>query len=183
MAKIFSDNTTMYGIPENPMIDTENTNLSLLCRKWYEFIVWPWTNGGHLGFFTHNAMSKISSDNTITYGIPENPMIDTKNTKLPLLCRKYYEFIAWPWTNGGHLECFTHNAMSKIFSDNITMYGIPENPMIDTKNTNLRLLYRKWYEFIAWPWTNGGHLGFFTHNTSLKYFPTTPLCRIYHKTL
>ena len=33
MSKIFSDNTTMYGIPENPIIDTKNTNLSLFCRK------------------------------------------------------------------------------------------------------------------------------------------------------
>ena len=36
---------------------------------------------------------------------------------------------------------FTYNAMSKIFSDNTNMYGIPENPMIDTKNTNLPLLW------------------------------------------
>ena len=30
------------------------------------------------------------------YGIPVNPMIDTKNTNLPLLCQKCYAFIAWP---------------------------------------------------------------------------------------
>ena len=161
MSKIFSDNTTMYTAYWNPLIDTKNTNLPLLCRKWYEFIAWPWTNGSHLEFFTNNAMFKILSDKTTMYGIPENPMINTKNTNLPLLCRKWYEFIALPWTNGCHLEFFTHNAMTKIFSDNTTMYGIPENRMIDTNNTNLPVLCRKWYEFIAWPWTNGGHLGFY----------------------
>ena len=31
--------------------------------------------------------------------------------------------------------------MSKIFSDNTTMSGLPENHIIDTKNTNLRLFY------------------------------------------
>ena len=63
----------MYGIPENAMMDTKNTNLPLLCRKWYAIIAWPWTNDGHLGFFTHNAMFKIFSENTTMYGIPEKP--------------------------------------------------------------------------------------------------------------
>ena len=51
-----------------------------------KMIDWPLTNSGHLRFFTHKAMSKIFSDNTNMYGIPENPMIDTKNTNMPLLC-------------------------------------------------------------------------------------------------
>ena len=40
MSKIFSDNTTMYSIPENPMIDTKNMNLPIVCRKLYEFIAY-----------------------------------------------------------------------------------------------------------------------------------------------
>ena len=136
MSKIFSDNTTMSGIHENPRIDTKNANISLLRQKWYQFIVWPWTNGGHLGFFTQNAMSKIFSDNFTMSGIHENPRIDTKNANMPLLCRKWYQFIDWPWSNG----FFTHNATSKIFSDNATVSGILQNPIIHTKNMNLPLL-------------------------------------------
>ena len=111
--------------------------------------------------FTHNVMSNIFTDNTTMSGIPENPMIDTKNKNLRLLWRKWYQFIAWPWINGGHFGFFTHNAISKILYDNTTMSGIPENPMIDTKNRSMPLLYRKWYQFIVWPWTNGRHLGFY----------------------
>ena len=159
-------------------------NLYIFCKKLCPFIVWPWTNGGHLGFVTHNAMSEFFSDNTTMSGSPENHIIDTKNTNLRLLCRKWYQFIAWLWTNGGHLGYFTHNAISKIFptciflptiqskifSDNTTMSGIHENPRIDTKNTNISLLCQKWYQLIVWPWTNGGHLEFFTHNAMSKIF-------------
>ena len=93
------------------MLDIQIMNLFLFHRKLYQVNVWPWTHGGLIGFFTHNAMLKV----------------------LP--------FISWPWTNGGHLGFVTHNAMSKIFSDNTTMSGLPENHIIDTKNTNLRLFY------------------------------------------
>ena len=41
-----------------------------------------------LGFFTHNAMSEIFSDNTTVSDIPQNLIIDIKNMNLPLLCRK-----------------------------------------------------------------------------------------------
>ena len=134
----------MSGIPENPMIDTQkNKNMPLLCRKWYQFIVRPWTNGGHLVFFTHNAMSKIFSDNTTMSGIHENPRIDTKNSNISLLCQKWYQFIVWPWTNGGHLGLFTHNAMLKIYSDNTTMSGIHENPRIDTKKREYAFIMSK----------------------------------------
>ena len=194
---------------------TRNKNMPLLCRKWYQFIVWPWTNGGHLVFFTHNTMSKIFSGNNTMSGIHENPRIDTKNpnisivskmisiycltldkwrpswifypqcnvenifwqyhyvrhtwnpridtkdANMPLLCRKWYQFIVWPWTNGGHLGFFTHNTTSKIFSDNATVSDTLKNPIIDTKNMNLPLLCWIIYQFIVWPWTNGGHLGFY----------------------
>ena len=38
---------------------------------------------------------------------------------------------------------FIHNAMSKVLSYYITMSGITESRMLDTKIKNLRLLYRK----------------------------------------
>ena len=72
--------------------------------------------------------------------------------------------------------------MSKIFSDNTTMYGIPENPMIDTKNiwvyyveNDMNLLLD--LEQMA------AILDFLLTMQCLKYFPTTPLCRVYLKTL
>ena len=135
-------------------------NRLLLCPKWYQYIVWPWTNVGHLRFY-QQAMSKVISNPTTRSGIPENPIVDTKIVSLLLFCRKIYQFIVWPWANGGHLGFPTYNAMSKIFSDNTTISGIPENPMIDTSNMNLPLLCRKWYWFTVWPWAKGGHLGFY----------------------
>ena len=69
-------------------MDTEITVLYLFCQKWCPFIDRALTNSSHLGFFTHNAMSKICSDNTTMYSIPENPMIDTKKTPI---CLYYVE--------------------------------------------------------------------------------------------
>ena len=37
--KIFSGHTTMSGVPENPMVDTQITNLLLFYRQLYPFIV------------------------------------------------------------------------------------------------------------------------------------------------
>ena len=58
---------------------------------------------------------------------------------------------------------FTHNTMSKVFFDHATMSDMPENPIVDIKIKikNLCLFCQKWYQFIVWPWTNGGHLRFY----------------------
>ena len=56
---------------------------------------------------------------------------------------------------------FIHNAMAKVLSYYITMSGITEACMLDTKIKNLRLFYRKYYHFIVSSCTNGGHFGFF----------------------
>ena len=78
--------------------------------------------------FTNSAMFKVISNPTTRSGIPENPIADTKIVNVLLFCRKTYQFIVRPWANGGHLAFFTHNAMSKIFSDNTTISGIPAKP-------------------------------------------------------
>ena len=120
------------------MMNTKITVLYLFCQKWYPFIDRPLTNSSHLDILPTRQCLKyfLTTPLCRPYGIPQNPMIDTENTNLPLLCRKWYEFIAWPWTNGSHLGFFTHNAMSKISSDNTIMYGIHENHKIDTKTQN-----------------------------------------------
>ena len=70
----------------------------------------------------------------------------------------------------------------KVRSGHTTMSGVPENPMVYTKITHLLLFWRKWYQFIVWPWTYGGHLGFNPQCNVLKYVLATPLCRAYQKT-
>ena len=60
--RVFSGHTTMSGVPENPIVDTKITNLLLICRKLYQFIVWPYTNGGHLGFRRHFFNLEYSTD-------------------------------------------------------------------------------------------------------------------------
>ena len=132
MSNIFSDNTSMSHIHENHDTHKKHKSASFMSKmisiycltldKWRPYWI-----------VTHNAMSKTFFDNTAMSGIAENPMKDTKNTNLPILCRKWYQFVIWPWTNGGHLGFFTHNAVSKIFSDNGTVSGLPENPIIDRK--------------------------------------------------
>ena len=146
-------------------------NRLLLCLKWYQYIVWPRTNVGHLRFY-QQAMSKVISNPTTRSGIPVTPIVDTKVVSLLIFCRKIYQFIVWPWANDGHLGFSTHNAMSKIFSDNTTISGIPENPMIDTSNMNLPLLCRKWYRFTVWPWAKGGFFGFYPQcNVQSSFWP------------
>ena len=76
-----------------------------------------------------------------------------------------------------------HNVMSKIFTDNTTMYGIPENPMTDTKNTNLPLLFANDMNLLLDLKQMAAILDFLLTMQCLKYFPTTPLCRTYLKTL
>ena len=152
----------MYGIPENPIIDTKNTNLSLFCRKWYEFIARPSTNGGHLGFFTHNAMAKISSDNTTMYGIPEKPHDECLKHEFACIILKMIWIYCltlnkWrpSWIFLPTMQCLKYLLTTPL----CTAYL--KNLMMNAWNTNLRVLFWKWYEFTAWPWTNGGHLGFF----------------------
>ena len=146
------------------------------------FIVWPWSNGGHLGFFTHNVMSNIFSDNTTMSGILENLMIDTKNTNLRLSWWKWYQFIAWPLTNGGQLGFFSHNAISKIFYANTTMSGIPENPIIDTKKTRICLYYIKNDINLLFDLEQMATIfDFLPTMQCQKYFLTIPLCPAYMK--
>ena len=118
---------------KNPWLTQKNTNMPLSWRKWYQFIGWPWTNGDYSGFLPTMQYLKYFPTTPQCPAYLKNPWLTQKNTNMPLSCRKWYQFIVWPWTNGGHLRFFTHNAISKIFSDNTTMSGIPENPMIDTK--------------------------------------------------
>ena len=40
----------MSSVPENPMTNTKITNPVLFCRKLYQSIVWPCTNGAILDF-------------------------------------------------------------------------------------------------------------------------------------
>ena len=72
--------------------------------KMISFYCLSWDTGGHLRFFTHNAMYNVIADHTTRSGIPENPIVDTKIMKLLLFCRKLWQFKVWPSPNGGHFE-------------------------------------------------------------------------------
>ena len=66
----------------------------------------------------------------------------------------------------------------KIFSGHTTMSDVPENPMVDTKITNLLLFYRQLYPFIVRPCTNSGHVGYCGHFLTLEnptHFPENSL--------
>ena len=52
MTKVRSGHTRMSDILENPMVHTKIMLGLLFCPKWYQFIVLPCTNCGHLGFYS-----------------------------------------------------------------------------------------------------------------------------------
>ena len=63
MSKKHSDNTTMLGIPENPMDDTENMNIPLLLYisiEVYKSTIYPSAKVDHHGF-TLYAMSFLTT--------------------------------------------------------------------------------------------------------------------------
>ena len=68
-----------------------------------------------LDFFIHNAMSEIFSDNStsVCQAYLKTLRIDIKNTTIymPLLCRKWYQFSAWPWLPSWifYQQCFVWN--------------------------------------------------------------------------
>ena len=73
--------------------------------------------------------------------------------------------------------------MSKIFSDNTTMYRIPENPMIDTKKTPICLYYvENDMNLLLDLEQMAAILIFLPTMQCLKYYRTTPLCSAYLKT-
>ena len=58
---------------------------------------------------------------------------------------------------------FMHNTIFNELSGQTTMSGVSENPMADTKITNLLLFWRKWYQFIVYL-EHMAAMSDFTHN-------------------
>ena len=132
----------------------------LFCRKWCQFIVWPWTNGGHLGFLPTMQCLTYFLATPLCTAYPKIPWWTLK----PRICLYYSE------NDMNLLFDLEQMAVILVFHPQCNVWNIfwqhhyvrhTWNPMINTKTTNLPLLWRKWYKFIVWPWTNGGHLGFF----------------------
>ena len=122
---VFSGHTTMSGIPENPMVDTKITNLLLFCRKLYQFIVWPCTNGGHLGFRRNFS--------NLEYPTPENSLFEEYlcqissfyvHLKVVFSYKAHYYMSIRPldWNlcpnhgHGGHLGFMQIKTPPKVFS-------------------------------------------------------------------
>ena len=148
-------------------------NPLLCCRKWHWFIVWPCTNGSYLGFYPQcNVQSIFCPHHNI--GHARNTTVDTKITNLLGLLFDLKHMVA--------IFNFTTMHSPKVRCGHTNMSGVPENLMVDTKITNLLLFWRKWYQFIIWPWKYGGYLGFYLECNVIKNFLAIPLCRAYQKT-
>ena len=73
--------------------------------------------------------------------------------------------------------------MSEIFSDNTTMSGIPENPMIDTQKTRICLYYiENDINLLLDLEQMAAIVDFLPTIQCRKYFLTIPLCPVYMKT-
>ena len=84
-------------------------------------------------------MSIVLSDPITISSIPENHMVDSKNDKSASMLLKMtliHCLTLYKWQQSLILA---HSAMPKVFFDRTTMSGMPENPIVDTKITNLLL--------------------------------------------
>ena len=86
--------------------------------------------------FSHNAMTKVRSGQTRMSDILENPMVHTK-IMIVLLFENDINSLFYLAQMAAILDFF-HNAMAKVLSYYITMSGITEARMLDTKIKNLR---------------------------------------------
>ena len=87
----------------------------------------------------HNTMTNVRAGHTPMSDMFGNPYGTHIFLILLLLCQ-LYQFLS-PCTNGGHMD-FIPNGMSKVLYDYITMSGITEARMLDTKNKSRRLFCR-----------------------------------------
>ena len=84
--------TPMSDMLENSMEHTKIMIVLLFCQKWYQFIVSPCANGGHLGFYSQcNVQSTISLHHYVRHNWSR--MLDTKIKNLRLFCRKNIIFL------------------------------------------------------------------------------------------
>ena len=92
--------------------------------------------------FTHNAMTRVRSGHTRMSDILENPMVTLKLWLCFYSVKNDINSLFYLAQMAAILD-FIHNAMSKVLSYYITMSGIIEARMLDTKIKNLRLFCRK----------------------------------------
>ena len=93
----------------------------------------------------------VFSGHTTLSGVPENPMVDTKITNLLLFWKmiSIYFLTLNIWRLSWILPSIQCH---KVFSGYTTMSGVPENPMVDYKSTNLLLFCRKLYCLTLHKW-------------------------------
>ena len=143
---------------------------------------WPWTYGGYLGFYPQCNVLKYLLAVPLCRAYQKIPHGRHQNHESATILKKMIS-----------IYCLTLNVWRpswilptmqcpKVPSGCTTMSGVPENPMVDTKITNLLLFWTKWYQFIVRPWTYVGHLGFYPQCNVLKYVLAIPLCPASQKT-
>ena len=67
---VFSGQTTISDMPENPMVDANIMNLLLFCPRLYQLIVCSCINEGHHGFCRHLSNIKWPAH------FSENPLFE-----------------------------------------------------------------------------------------------------------
>ena len=70
-------------------------------------------------------------------GIPANPIVDTNRINFDFV--ENYIHLLFEIEQMAVTLYFMHNTIFNVFSGQTTMSGGPENPIEDTKVTNLRL--------------------------------------------
>ena len=81
----------MSDVAATSMVDTKIMNLLLICQSWYQFIVWPCTNGVHFGF---SAILNILIA-MMTHGKPNKRKIYLLNSMLLQQFHTWFRFL-WP---------------------------------------------------------------------------------------
>ena len=110
--------------------------------------------------FTHNAMSKVFFDHNTMSGTPFKPHSSHQNQESVTILKKIISIYCSTLNIWRPTWILPTRQCPKVRSGHTTMSGVPENPMVYTKITNLLLFCRQLNQFIVWPCTNGGHLGF-----------------------
>ena len=178
---VLSNPITMSSMPENHMVDNKDDESASMMLKMPLIYCLTLYKGSHLGFSQQYNVRSIFWPHHYV-GHTRKPYSRHQNHESVTILKKMIS-----------IYCFTLNIWRpswilptmqcpKIRFGHTTVSGVPENLMVDTKITNLELFWRKWYQFIVWPWTYGGPLGFYTQCNVVKYVLAIPLCRAYQKT-
>ena len=88
-------------------------------------------------YFMHNTISNVPSGQTTMSGVPEKPY---GRSRICIYCEENHINLLFDLEKMAVILDFTIMQCHKVFSGHTPMSGIPENPMVHAKITNLLLL-------------------------------------------